>query len=209
MDGVIVDSAPLHFEAWRETFRSRGWAIEREEFDHTFGLRNDAIIRSVLGEGVEPGEIANLSREKEEDFRRRLGQSTSTLPGVRELMESAARLGFRQAMASSAPRLNIEVILRTLDTVGAFDAIVAGEDVVRGKPDPEVFLAAAERLGIDPGRCIVIEDAVGGVQGAGAAGMKCVAVTNTHPRGALARADLVVDSLEEVDPEILEGLIPG
>ncbi len=123
-------------------------------------------------------------------------------------MEAAARRGFRQALASSAPRLNIEVILRALGMENAFEAIAAGEDVLRGKPDPEVFLAAAGRLGVEPGRCIVIEDAVGGVQGAGAAGMKCVAVTNTHPRESLARADLVVDSLEEVDPEILVGLIP-
>ncbi|MFQ5827471.1 MAG: HAD family hydrolase [Dehalococcoidia bacterium] len=207
MDGVIADTAPLHFEAWREAFQRRGQPFGREDFDRTFGLRNDTIIRTVLGDDVEAAETEAIAREKEEGFRRRLGRGVHPLPGVRDLLAALARHGFGQALASSAPRLNIEAILRTLGMADAFQAIVAEEDVARGKPDPEVFLSAAKKLGLDSARCIVIEDAVAGVRAAGAAGMKSVAVTNTHPRESLAEADLVVDSLVEVNPGILDELV--
>jgi beta-phosphoglucomutase family hydrolase len=207
MDGVIANTASLHFQAWREAFQRRGQPFGREDFDRTFGLRNDTIIRTILGDEVEAAEMETIAREKEEGFRRRLERGVRPLPGVRRLLAELARHEFGQALASSAPRLNIVAILRALGMADVFQAIVAEGDVVRGKPDPEVFLSAARKLGIAPDRCVVIEDAVAGVRAAGAAGMRSVAVTNTHPRESLSGADLVVDSLEEVNPDILDGLI--
>src|SRR5262249_10823849 len=132
------------------------------------------------------------------------------LPGVRPLLEGLHASGFRQAIGSSAPRRNLELILRLTATEHFFDAVVAMEDTTRGKPDPQVFLVAAQKLGAPPVRCVVFEDAVAGVAAARAGGMKCVAVrfVGHHPEEKLraAGADLVVRSLEAVTAERVERL---
>src|SRR5262249_2063601 len=119
--------------------------------------------------------------------------------------------GFKQAIGSSAPRENLDLILRLTQAGAYFDAIVSGEDTQRGKPDPQVFQLAAAKLGADPSRCVVFEDAVAGVQAARAGGMKCVAVrfVGHHSEEALGRAgaDLVVDSLEQVSVETIRRLL--
>lgn len=198
MDGVIVDTGPLHFQAWQEVFRKRGVEFSPEDFRHTFGLRNDIIILHVLKRESTDREIAAIFLEKEALFLQEAAGKLHPFPGVVELMASLARSGFQQALATSAPRENVELVLSTLGIGHFFAARVTEKDVLRGKPNPEVFLEAARRLGLPPERCLVIEDAVGGVRGARAAGMKVVAVTNTNPRDDLKEANLVVDSLTEL-----------
>jgi HAD superfamily hydrolase (TIGR01509 family) len=129
------------------------------------------------------------------------------LPGVTELIKALAEGGFKQALGSSAPIENIRLIIKSLGIADAFQAIVSGEEVTEGKPGPQGFLLAARKLVIEPRDCVVIEDAVAGVTAAKRAGMRCVAVTNTHPWGSLAEADLIVDTLEVVTPSVLEGLL--
>ncbi len=110
------------------------------------------------------------------------------------------------ALASSAPIENIQLVIETLGINDCFQSIICDRDVTEGKPSPQVFLLAAGRLGVEPGDCIVIEDAVAGVTAAKRAGMYCLAVTGTHPRHSLTEADLVVDTLEAVSTNALEGL---
>ena len=121
--------------------------------------------------------------------------------------------GFKQAVGSSAPRANLELILRLTDTQRFFDAVVSMEDTQRGKPDPQVFLVAAARLRVPPARCVVVEDAVAGVQAAKAGGMKCIAVSfvGHHPADKLraAGADVVVPSLADVSVEAVRRLLDG
>lgn len=207
MDGVIADTAPYHFKAWREAFKAKGKNFTEDDFRKTFGQRNDNIIRMILGEGVTLEEIDAIAVEKEKGFRRYIGRNVKPFPGVLELMKSLSEAGFKLALATSTPRENVRLIITGLGIDKYFKAIVADEDVTRGKPDPQVFLIAAERLGVKPGSCVVIEDAVAGVTAAKRAGMHCVAVTNTNPRGSLGEADIVVDSLEEVSVADLERLI--
>ncbi|MBI4302858.1 MAG: HAD family phosphatase [Chloroflexi bacterium] len=207
LDGVIVDTAPYHFEAWREVFRKRGIDFTREHFKESFGQRNDAIIRKVLGEEVSQQEIDVISLEKEEIFRRKVKPNLKLLPGVLGLLESLARDGFKMALASSAPIENIRLVTEGLDIGRYFQIIVSDKDVTEGKPSPQGFLLAAQRLGIDPSRCIVIEDSIAGVAAAKRAGMHCLAVINTHPRESLGEADLIVDTLEKVTTKDLEKLI--
>ena len=114
---------------------------------------------------------------------------------------------WKMAIASSTPVENIELITQSLDIAGLFDAVVSDKDVIRGKPDPEVFLLAVDKLGAAPADCIVIEDAVAGVRAAKDAGMKCIAVTTTNPTEALAQADQVVESLHLVDEQMLSSLL--
>jgi beta-phosphoglucomutase len=202
VDGTLVDTAELHFQAWAELARDLGKPFTRADFAATFGRRNPEIIRQLFGTHYDEQEIADLGDRKEDLYRDAARHGVDLLPGVRPLLEGLKSDGFRQAVGSSAPRRNLELILRLTRTEPYFDAVIAMEDTQRGKPDPQVFLVAAERLGVPPQRCVVIEDAVAGVQAAKAGGMKCVAVTfvGHHPEASLrqAGADLIVRNLEEV-----------
>jgi beta-phosphoglucomutase len=202
---VLVDTGPVHYAAWRRLARERGRDVTLDEFRPTFGMRNADVIRAFYGD-LPPAEAAALADQKERYFRE-AAPSLQPQPGVRELLKALARAGFAQAVASSAPPENVAYLLDVLGIRGAFEAIVTGADVRRGKPDPAVFLLAAERLGVPPARCVVVEDAVVGVEAARAAGMRCVAVTTTSPPDQLRQADLVVDSLTELRAEVFERLI--
>jgi beta-phosphoglucomutase len=203
MDGTLVDTAELHFQAWDEVCREQGRDFTRADFAATFGRRNPEIIVHLFGNRFDPEETARLGDHKEELYRAAAGKGIALLPGVGELLEGLRRQGFRQAIGSSAPRANLELILERTGVRRYFDALVGMEETTRGKPDPQVFLVAAERLAVPPPRCVVFEDAVAGVQAAKAGGMRCVAVgfVGHHPEDALRRAgaDLVVHTLTEVD----------
>jgi beta-phosphoglucomutase family hydrolase len=206
MDGVIVDSAQVHFRAWRSIFHSRNVGFTYEDFRHTFGQRNDNIITTILGKKVAPELVATIAREKEERFRSLVEEELEPFPGAIELIQSLNRAKFPLALASSAPMQNIELILDKLGLKKCFPVIVSSEEVSKGKPDPEIFLTAAKRLNVEPGDCLVIEDAVAGVTAAKAAGMKCIAVTNTHTARSLIEADLIADSLREINIDAIKAL---
>jgi beta-phosphoglucomutase len=205
VDGTLVDTAELHFAAWAEVARAHGRGFTRADFAATFGRRNPEIIAALFGDRFTAEEAAALGERKEELYRAAAGKGVGLLPGVAELLEGLRRAGFRQAIGSSAPRKNLELILKRTGIEKYMDAVVGAEETERGKPDPQVFLLAAQKLGVPPGRCVVFEDAVAGVQAAKAGGMRCVAVrcVGHHPEEALRRAgaDLVVDSLEQVSAE--------
>ena len=207
LDGVIADTAPFHFRAWQRVAQDKGIAFTEADFKQTFGKRNPEIIAAKFNPDSSAQEIEELACKKEELFRRIAKQSIKPFPGVLNLMLSLRAAMWKMAIASSTPVENIKLITQSLDIAGLFDAVVSDKDVLRGKPDPEVFLLAADKLGATPADCIVIEDAVAGVRAAKDAGMKCIAVTNTHPADKLAEADKVVDSLETVSVDTLEALL--
>jgi beta-phosphoglucomutase len=210
MDGTLVDTAELHFQAWEATCRELGRDFTRADFAATFGRRNPEIIRYLFGERFGEQEITDIGDRKEVLYRAAAGNGVTPLPGVAALLEQLHAAGFRQAIGSSAPRANLDLILELLGLRRYFDAVIAMEDTQRGKPDPQVFLVAAERLGVVPVCCVVLEDAVAGVQAARAGGMKCIAVSfvGHHPAASLmaAGADLVVQNLEQVTAEVVRGL---
>lgn len=206
MDGVIVDTGPSHFAAWREFLQSRGETYTEEDFRHDFGRRNPEILKRRFP-ALTAEEIEDLSKIKEELFRRKVRNRLRLFPGVVRLLDIQRQADFSIALASSAPRENIDLILASLQIAGYFDCAISSEQVTKGKPDPEAFLLAARELGVAPSRCIVIEDAAAGVEAAGAAGMKCIAVTNTHHASALAKADVVTDNLEKIGRPDLDRLV--
>jgi beta-phosphoglucomutase len=210
VDGTLVDTAELHFRAWVELCRDLGRDFTRADFAATFGQRNPEIIRHLFGERFDDAAIADLGARKEELYRAAARQGVDLLPGARPLLEGLHAAGIRQAIGSSAPLGNIDLIMRLTDTARFFDAVVSAEDTQRGKPDPQVFLVAAEKLGVPPRRCVVMEDAVAGVQAGRAGGMKCVGVTfvGHHADDALRRAgaDLVVKTLADVSVETVRRL---
>ena len=196
LDGVLVDTARLHYQAWHQLLSELGRSLSEEEFRRTFGLRNDLILRDILGE-VSAEEVKRLSERKEALFRQHAAGRVTPLPGAVELAQRSRDGGRRMALVTSTPRANIDFVLKQVGLADAFDTIVAAEDVSRGKPDPEGFLLAARRLGAAPERCLVIEDAPGGIEAARRAGMRSLAVTTTRPREELTAADTVVDSLSD------------
>jgi len=207
LDGVLIDSSPFHFASWVKLGEEIGFTMTPELFRQTFGRRNDAILRRFIPDATNE-QIAAWSERKEALYRQLAAGKLTPLPGARELVRALKGAGFRLAIASSTPHQNIAFALEQIGMADAFDALVGAEDVTKGKPDPEVFLTAAKRLGVPPERCIVFEDAIAGVIAAKRGGMKCVAVTTTNPRDALveAGADLVVDSLSELSLERLTAL---
>jgi len=199
MDGVIADSAAFHLAAWQETFAERGIDFTREDFDGLFGTRNDHIIRTVMGHELPEDDLKSIAREKEASFRRKARGNVKPFPGAVKLLNTIKKASFKLGLASSAPKENIDLVVGDLGLEDIFDCIVYGQEVSESKPSPQVYLLAAERLGVTPGDCLVIEDSPQGVRAAKSAGMKCLAVTNTRPRQELEEADMVVDSLEDVD----------
>jgi beta-phosphoglucomutase len=204
VDGTLVDTAELHFAAWEAVCRELGRPFSRDDFAATFGRRNPEIIHWLFGEDrFGEREIAEIGERKEERYRAAAReQGVVPLPGVAMLQEGLRRAGFRQAVGSSAPRANVDLILAMTELAPYFSAIVSSEDTQRGKPDPQVFLVAAQRLSLSPSCCVVFEDAVAGVEAAKAGQMKCVAVSfvGHHPEEKLrgAGADLVASNLEKV-----------
>jgi len=207
MDGVIADTAPYHFKAWQGVFRKQGIDFTEADFRRNFGQRNDTIIRKTLGKDTPPSEIEAIATEKEENFRQSVKNSVKPLPGAVKLLKSLREYGFSVALASSAPIANIQLVTRELDIENCFQVVISGREVTEGKPSPQGFLLAAERLGVKPQNCVVIEDAIAGVSAAKRAGMHCLAVTNTNPEISLAEADLVVDTLKTVTAADLENLL--
>ena len=206
VDGTLIDSGALHFESWQETLRAEAFELTHALFHATFGQRNDAVLRTFLGPDVGDADVDRISRTKEALYREMLRErGIRVLPGVREWLDHLYQGGWRQAIASSAPHANLEVIVDILELGRYFGAIVSGDDVAHGKPDPEIFLLAARRLDVEPVRCVVIEDAPAGVEGARRAGMHSVGVLFAHD--ALA-ADLVTPSLADLPPAVLEQLVP-
>jgi beta-phosphoglucomutase len=205
MDGTLLDSAEYHWLAWREALAAEGYALTREQFAGSFGQRNDTILRAYFGTDFPVSEIDRIGAIKETRYRELVrARGVETLPGVRRWLDRLSASGWRQAIASAAPRLNIDTILDALRLAGRFEAIVSAEDVQRGKPDPQVFLTAAGRLGVPPSQCIVVEDAPAGIEGAHRAGMRAIGLLTTH---ADLTADRVVRTLDELPDEAFDDLI--
>ncbi len=204
LDGVIIDTAEFHFAAWRRVFEKRGINYTKAIFKKSFGRRNETVIPVVMGKNVSRGEVMAIAREKEGIFRRLSKNKIRPFPGAIDLIRKLSENGVRMALVTSTPARNIKAVLGGLGIIDLFQTVISGEDVKQGKPAPEGYLLAAERLGVSPENCVVIEDSTPGVSAAKNAGMRCIAITNTRPGSRLKRADLVIDSLEEIVVESLE-----
>lgn len=200
LDGVIVDSRDFHMQAWEQWAREHRVEHAADYFHAMFGHRNDAIIGGLLPD-ITPEEFKRLADAKEQLFRDAARGNISALPGVTALLDALDEGGIPRAIVTSTPRANLALILESLACEHRFGALVAEEDASRGKPDPEGFLTAAQRLDVAAERCIVIEDAPAGLAAAKAGGMSAIGVTTTHPAAALHDADIVVDGLD--DPAVL------
>jgi beta-phosphoglucomutase family hydrolase len=193
MDGTIVDNMAFHTKSWLAFFERRGHAIEPDAFFRdTAGRQGHEIMRTYLDADITREDAALLDAEKEELYRELYAPHLETVAGFDAFIAAAQQDDVRLAVATAAPPANIVFTLDGLDLRRHFDTVVGAADVARGKPNPDVFLLAAERCGVPPEHCIVFEDAPLGVEAARRAGMRAVVLTTTLPAEAFAEFDNVI-----------------
>ena len=214
-NGILVDDEPIHLELFRRVLEEEGLSLTDDAYYAKYlGMDDRGCFRSVFKDNrreLDDAKLAELIRRKADYYRETIAQRTMIFPGVTRLVpELAAR--FPLAVASGALRGEIELILDGIDLKKYFQVIVSAEDVHDGKPHPEIFIKALRELNegrgemIRASECLVIEDSKEGIMAAHRAGIKCLAVTNSHPAAEL-KADKVVASLEEVTAGLLEALL--
>jgi len=202
MDGVLVDSNPFHVQKWIEFLHERGIPYNAEDLPkQILGSRNDTAFRRFLGRDLPEGEIEKLSEALEARFRAAFRPHARPLPGLKALIDECHAEGIPLAVASSAMTKNVDFVVDTLKLRFYFASIVTGDDVSRPKPDPEIYIKAAEKLRLAPEKCVAFEDSFVGLESAKRASMKCVAIASTFPAEELRRqtqADLVVEDFQEL-----------
>jgi beta-phosphoglucomutase len=204
VDGTLIDSREYHWLSWHGALAAENFRVTREQFERTFGRRNEEILGAYFPH-YDASEVARVGEAKEVAYRElvRAG-GIELLPGVRGWLERLRAEGWLQALASSAPRLNLDAIVYALDLEDFFTAVASAEDVTEGKPSPQVFLAAASKLRVEPSACVVVEDAPAGTEAARRAGMRSIGVLSSH--GELT-ADIVVRTLEELPQDAFDKLL--
>lgn len=207
MDGVLVDSYHAHFESWQKFYGELGVEYDEEKFAADFGRTSRDILRRTLGDDLSDEQVVAWDSRKEALYRDILREHFPAMDGAIELIRALKSDGFQLAVGSSGPPENVSLAIEQLAACAHFDATVTGTDVTRGKPDPQVFLIAADRLGVAPAHCAVVEDAVHGITAAKRAGMAAIGLTGTLQRAELTAADAVVDSLRELSAERIRSLI--
>lgn len=209
MDGVLVLTADAHYRSWREAAARHGVEVGYEKFIRTFGRTNPDIVRLWWGEDATPRLIHTIAEEKESAFRAIIAGKLPLAPGCAALLASLKELGMAIAVGSSAPRENIDLVLDEGNLRQYFDAVVDGSQVKRGKPAPDVFVLAAERLRLPPSACAVIEDAPAGIAAAVAAGSVAIGVAATHPAHELEEVGAVhvSTSLATLEPDTISRLL--
>jgi len=209
VDGVLVDSYAAHFESWQRLGRELGFTMSEAQFVATFGRKSHEIIVEFWPHlATSDLRVRELDDRKEELFREIIAANFPAMDGAVELIDALQAAGFALAVGSSGPPANVGLVLDQLARRDKFKAVVTGRDVARGKPDPQVFELAADRLGLPPARCVVVEDAPAGVAAAKAAGAKCLGLASAgHDPAVLSAADRVVRSLREVNASEIRRLI--
>jgi beta-phosphoglucomutase len=211
MDGVLIDSYWAHFRSWQILASDYQRDYTEAEFAAGFGRTSrEVIAQQWTDEARTPAEAEELAERKESIFRELISHHLPAMDGARDLVESLHTAGFHLAVGSSGPPDNVALVLEKMGIERWIEARVTGADVTRGKPHPQVFQLAAQRLEVPPAQCVVIEDAAAGIAAAHAAGMKCIALASTgHTLEELKEADLLVQTLRTLAAERIRELLSG
>jgi HAD superfamily hydrolase (TIGR01509 family) len=189
LDGTLVDNMRFHGEAWEGLARRLGSTARRERFEHEWaGKKSEEILSLLLGRPVTGEELARLSEEKESAYRAAYGPRVAPVPGLHAFLQRLRHAGYRLALATAAPAENRDLVLAGLGLAGSFEAVAGPEHAARGKPFPDLFLAAARLLGLAPEACVAFEDAANGIRAARAAGMEAVGIATGEPTADLRAA---------------------
>ena len=208
MDGVLADTGPIHFQSWvKMANEDAGVNFTKEFFEESFGQQSIPITRKLVGTNVEQALVEKWANLKEMYYREMVKNKLEAIPGVIELIRDLKKENIKMAVGSSGPLENVELLLTSLKIKHYFDVVITTEDVKNGKPDPDVFLIAANKLELKPENCLVIEDAPVGIEAAKRAGMKSIALTTTHKKEELYQADIIVEDLTNIHKDAILKLL--
>jgi len=208
MDGTLIDNTPYHFKSWQALFKKygKGELTKKKYYTDISGVPVMETIRDVFGADHDEAGLKALLDEKENFYREAYAPFVAPINGLENFLTELKNAGIKMAMATSATVQDIDFILDRIPIRDDFDAIVNSTMVSKPKPNPQIFLKAAEKLGSKPANCIVFEDSLAGIKAGNAAGMKVVAITTGHPASALHPADLVINDYSELTVQKLAAL---
>ncbi|WP_026462369.1 HAD family hydrolase [Adhaeribacter aquaticus] len=208
MDGVIIDSNPYHKSAWVEFCKIHQIDIKEEELGkNIYGKTNKDALKNILGKELSAEESDKLGEEKEALYRDLHGPEMVPVKGLINFLEELKKNNVATAVATNAPTSNVDFILHKIGVRHYFDAIIDAKQVKKGKPDPEIYLKAAEMVNISSDRCIVMEDSTTGVEAGLKANMKVVGITTTHTAEELSHTHLVINDFDELSVDKLADLL--
>ena len=204
MDGVIVDNMKYHRKAWEIFLSKYSPDLNVAEFSRNFGKANQDLMTIVFDREVSLEEAGSLGEEKEALYRRLYTGKVKPIPGLEKFLKTLKKSRKKIAVASAAPRKNVDFVLDALKFRKYFDAVVDADDVQKGKPDPEIYLKVADAVGCKPRSCLVFEDSFPGIQSALNAGMRVIGVKTTYSSKELQNTEKVIEDFTEVDLSVLE-----
>ncbi|UFH56597.1 HAD family phosphatase [Spirosoma sp. KNUC1025] len=210
MDGVLVDNTDFHVNAWLRFAQKHDRPLTKEQYvDNINGHVSADAMAYVFQRPISPGELIVLTEEKEAIYRELYRPQLAPAPGLLDFLTALKSQHVRLAVGTSAPESNVRFTLDGLPLRPYFDAVVDASMIHRGKPDPEIYLTAAQRVGIEPAKCVVFEDAFAGIEAGQRAGMKVVAVATTHTRDELAEmgVSLIIDDFIGLTVEQVRDLV--
>jgi beta-phosphoglucomutase family hydrolase len=199
MDGTLLESTEADYRAWEKVFNDYGKKLTFEAYVPLLGIKSTDVIINHVGKSGEE-DVKRILKEKFDYFVEYVGENPIQPVHAAEIfLKSLANYPIKIALATSSRKEKMNMVLKQLDFLHYFEAIVTGDEVKNSKPAPDIFLKAAERLGLEPKDCLVVEDGPVGVAAAKSAGMKCLAITETHPAEKLQQADLIIDTYDKAD----------
>lgn len=199
MDGVITDNKEQDFTAWKRVFADFGLDLNIDGYKSFTGMKGEEIVKEYIKLDADEEEATSLTRRKEEYFIEEIKKNKiEPTKGVERFLDDLKVNGIKMGIGTAAMKFKANAILEELGLKHYFDIIVSAEEVKRGKPDPETYLKVAEMLNLKPEECFVIEDAPNGIETAKNSNIKCIAITTTHERSELGRADKIIDSFNEL-----------
>lgn len=196
MDGTLLESTEADYQAWKKVFNNYNHELSYEKYVPMLGVKSADVVRNAIGY-TNDQDVKRILKEKFDFFVEYVNENPiKAVRFAEHFLQSLSHYPVKVALATSSRKEKMQMVLKQLNFLQYFEVIVTGDEVVNSKPAPDIFLLAAKRLGLDPEDCMVVEDGPIGVAAAKSAGMKCVAITETHEANKLMEADLIIDSYE-------------
>ncbi len=200
MDGTMVDNNVFHMKAFQEFCRRHGYDLSEEEFKTKLsGKRNSEILRNMFGKDITDEQIKQYGDDKEAIYREMYAPHIKPVEGLHDFIQTLKKRNIKVAVATSGQEKNRRFVFEKLGFLDTFDVVTGEEHIVKGKPDPEIFLNTADKLGVSPKHCLVFEDSPSGVKGAKNAGMKVIGLSTTHTEEELREADGTIKNFSEIN----------
>jgi beta-phosphoglucomutase len=208
LDGTLIDNNLYHIKAWKEYLKRNGRELSEEEYKANFnGRTNRDVVEYLYGRKMTDQEAAPYYLEKEAMYRELYQPYISPVPGLLPLLEQLHARHIPMAIATSGITVNIEFMFNHLPIKQYFKEVIHSSHIKKGKPDPEIYLISAQKLGVEPSNCVVFEDALVGIKSAKEAGMKVIALTTTHSSDELSGADLIIEDYTQLNVDLMDQLV--